>query len=93
MNILQVKKILTSEKSRMIEQAKFTYSALGKAFEIQRKATEVEAEKQRKKIEDAAVKQTKDLETLNTDQQLKSVDYLFSKYILTKEAKDELEKT
>ena len=93
MNILQVKKILTSEKSRMIEQAKFTYSALGKAFEIQRKATEVEGEKKRKKIEDAAVKQTKDLETLNTDQQLKSVDYLFSKYILTKEAKDELEKT
>ena len=37
MNILQMKKILPSDQSRMIEQAKFTYSPLRKAFEEQTK--------------------------------------------------------
>ena len=37
MNILQMKKILPSDQSRMIEQAKFTYSRLRKAFEEQTK--------------------------------------------------------
>ena len=36
-NILQVKKILPFDQSRKMEQAKFTYSALGKASEIQTK--------------------------------------------------------
>ena len=54
--------MLPSEKGRMIEQAKyeyltgretlpfqqFTYSPLRKAFEIQRKVIEIEAEKQKK---------------------------------------------
>ena len=35
MNILQGKKILPSHQSRIIEQAKFIYSPLGKAFEKQ----------------------------------------------------------
>ena len=32
-NILQVKKILPSNQTQTIEQAKFAYSPLGKAFE------------------------------------------------------------
>ena len=45
MNILQVKKILQSNQKQMIEQAKFTYSPLGKAFEKQIKTIEVQREK------------------------------------------------
>ena len=40
MNILQVKKILPHSQTRIIEQAKFTYSPLGKAFEKQIKTVE-----------------------------------------------------
>ena len=43
-------------------------------------------------IEDAAGKQTKALQTLNTDQQLRSVGDLFSKYFLYTEAEDKLQK-
>ena len=32
-NIVQVKEILPSDQSRIIEQAKFTYFPIGKAFE------------------------------------------------------------
>ena len=32
-NILQVKELLRSDQSRIIEQAKFTYFPIGKAFE------------------------------------------------------------
>ena len=32
-NILQVKEILRSDQGRIIEQAKFTYFPIGKAFE------------------------------------------------------------
>ena len=49
-------------------------------------------EKQRKATEDVAETQTKALQTLNTDQQLKSINDLFSKDFLTTEAKDEFEK-
>ena len=40
MNILQVKKVLPHNQTRIIEQAKFTYSPLGKAFEKQIKTVE-----------------------------------------------------
>ena len=40
--------ILSSDKTRMIEQAKFTYSPLGKAFEKQIKTTESQSKKQTK---------------------------------------------
>ena len=73
--------ILTSDRRRIIEQVKFIYYPLGNAFE-----------KQIKTIKDTAEKQTKTFETLNTDQQLKSFSDLFSKYFLTTEAKDEIEK-
>ena len=46
MNILQVKKILPSNQKQIIEQAKFTYSPLGKAFEKQTKTIEDQRDKQ-----------------------------------------------
>ena len=44
--------ILPSNQQQMIEQAKFTYSPLGKAFEKQIKTIEDQGEKQVKAIED-----------------------------------------
>ena len=44
--------ILPSNKQRMIEQAKFEYSPLGKAFEKQAKTIEDQGEKQIKAIQD-----------------------------------------
>ena len=40
MNFLRAEKILLSDKNRIIEKAKYTYSPLGKAFEKQRKTIE-----------------------------------------------------
>ena len=48
--------ILPSNKQQIVEQATFTYSPLGKAFE-----------KQIKTIEDQGEKQVKDLNTLKSD--------------------------
>ena len=42
------KEILPSNQQQIIEQAKFTYSALGKAFEKQTKATEDQGQKLRR---------------------------------------------
>ena len=44
--------ILSSNQQQIIEEAKFTYSLLGKAFEKQIKTIEVQAEKQIKAIQD-----------------------------------------
>ena len=44
--------ILLSNQKQMIEQAKFTYSPLGKAFEKQIKTIEDQGEKQIKAIQD-----------------------------------------
>ena len=44
--------LLLSNQKQMIEQAKFTYSLLGKAFEKQVKTTEDQGEKQIKALED-----------------------------------------
>ena len=44
--------ILPSNKQQIIEQAKFTYSPLGKVFEKQIKTIEDQGEKQRKAIQD-----------------------------------------
>ena len=46
-------KIVPSDQSRMIEQAKFTYSLLGKAFEKQMKIFENQSEKPKKSIRGA----------------------------------------
>ena len=45
MNILLVNEILPSNQQQMIQQAKFTYSPLGKAFEKQTETIEDQGEK------------------------------------------------
>ena len=75
--------ILPSDKRRMIEQCRFTYSPLGNTSEKQTKTIEVKAEKRTKAIQDGAKKQT-----LNIHQNLKSVSNLFLKDILAAEATD-----
>ena len=46
------KEILPSNQQQIIEQAKFTYSPLGKAFQKQTKTIEDQGEKQTKAIQD-----------------------------------------
>ena len=48
---LTVKEILPSNQQQIIEQAKFTYSPLGKAFEKQTKTIEDQGERQIKAIQ------------------------------------------
>ena len=50
MNILQVKQKVLSNQRQIIEQAKFTYSPLGKAFEKQTQTIEEHGEKEIKGI-------------------------------------------
>ena len=57
------KEILPSNQQKIIEQAKFTYSALGKAFEKQIKTIEDQGEKQ--------VDALKDFKYDNKNEQLK----------------------
>ena len=59
MNILQGEDILPSNQQKIIEQAKFTYFPLGKAFE-----------KQIKTIEDQGQKQVDPLNTSKSNNQL-----------------------
>ena len=56
--------ILPSNQQQIIEQARFTYSPLGKSFEKQIKA-----------IEDQGQKQVEALESLKTKEQTKSITY------------------
>ena len=51
--------ILPSNQQQIIEQAKFTYSPLGKAFEKQIKTIEDQGEKQVKALEDLKLKEQK----------------------------------
>ena len=64
MNILLVKIILPSNQQQIIEQAKFTYSPLGKALE-----------KQIKTIEDQGEKQIDTLEKLKPKEETKPIEY------------------
>ena len=48
--LLTGEEILSSDESRIIEQAKFTYSPLGKAFEIQKKKQLENKEKKNLKL-------------------------------------------
>ena len=47
--------ILSSNQEQIIEQAKFTYSSLGKAFEKQTKIIDDQGEKQIKAIQDQSI--------------------------------------
>ena len=60
MNFLHGEEILPFDQSRIIEQAKFTYSPLGKAFEEQTKTIE----EQGKEKADAITNENKKLEAL-----------------------------
>ena len=75
---------MASYQSRVIEQAKFTYSPLGKAFE-----------KQIKTIEDQGTKQAEDLKSLKPDenQELESIEGLFPKKMRNNEIKNEIDES
>ena len=74
--------ILSSDQRRVIEQAKFTYSPLGKALE-----------KQRKTIEDQRIKQVQALKALKSEanQELESIEGIFPKNMRTNEIKNEID--
>ena len=73
--------ILPSDQSRIIEQAKFTYSPLGKAFE-----------KQIKTIEEQGKKQVEALEVLKPITQILTIKDAIPENTLSEEAKNELNK-
>ena len=73
--------ILPSNQQQIIEQAKFTYSPLGKAFE-----------KQIKTIEDQGKKQIDALNTLKSNNQLTIEDVIPKNALNNDEAKKELDK-
>ena len=75
------KDILPSNQQQIIEQAKFTYSPLGKAFE-----------KQIKTIEDQGQKQVDALNTLKSNNQLTIEDVIPNDALNNNEAKKELDK-
>ena len=61
--------ILPSNQQQIIEQAKFTYSPLGKAFEKQLKTIEDQGKKQIKALKDLKAKeQTKPIEDKSNNQ-------------------------
>ena len=59
---LTSEEILPSNQQQMIEQAKFTYSPLGKAFEKQTKTIKDQGEKQADALEALKPKETKPIE-------------------------------
>ena len=59
LNILQLQESLPPAQNRIIEQTKFTYSPLGKAFEKQIKMIKEQGEKQIKAIEEHGKQQVK----------------------------------
>ena len=67
--------ILPSNQQQIIEQAKFTYSPLAKAFEKQTKTTEDQVEKQIKTIEDQGIKQIKVIQDKSLGKIKKHSDY------------------
>ena len=73
--------ILPSNQQQMIEQAKFTYSPLGKTFE-----------KQIKTIEDQGQKHVEALNTLKSDNQLTIEDVIPKNALNNDETKNELDK-
>ena len=56
--------ILRSGQSRILEQAKFTYSPLGKAFEKQIKTIEDQGKKRKKALEELANKRIEEIQDL-----------------------------
>ena len=79
---LTVEEILSSDQSRIIEQAKFTYSPLGKLFE-----------KQIKTIEDQGIKQVEALNSLKPkeNQELEPIEGRFPKKKRSIEIKNQID--
>ena len=78
--LLTGKEILSSHQSRIKEQAQFTYSPPGKAFE-----------KQIKTLEDEGIKQVEVLKALKSEENkedIKSIEGIFLKNITTNEIKN-----
>ena len=73
--------IVPSDQSRIIEQVKFTYSSLSKAFE-----------KEIKKIEEQGKKQVEALEVLKPNTQKLTIKDAIPENTLTEEAKNKLNK-
>ena len=73
--------MLPSNQRQIIEQAKFTYSPLGKAFE-----------RQTKTIEDQRKKQVKALKDLDLKEETKSIAEIFPKDYESDEMKNKLSK-
>ena len=73
---------MPSDQIRLTEQAKFMYSPLAKAFEIQIKT-----------IEDQGIKQVESLRVLKLEenQELESIEGLFPKKIRNNEIKNEID--
>ena len=67
--------ILPSNQQQIIEQAKFTYSPLGKAFEKETKTIKDQGEKQIKTIEEESNKQIKNIKNKWSDKTIKTVEY------------------
>ena len=82
------KEILPSDQNRVIEQAKFTYSLLGKAFEKQTKMIEEQEQKQVKALEDLKTEENKEE---NKEEKIKSVEDLFPKEMRTNKIKNEID--
>ena len=59
--------ILPSNQQQIIEQAKFSYSPLGKAFEKQKKTTENQGEKQIKATQNKSIKEIKEYSDYDND--------------------------
>ena len=74
--------MLPSNQQQIIEQVKFAYSPLGKAFK-----------KQIKTIEDQGKKQVESLNTLNSNNQLTIEDVIPKNALNNDDAKKELNKT
>ena len=73
---------MPSDQSRIIEQTKFTYSPLGKAFEKQIKIIECQGIKQ--------IEALKALKTEENKEDIKSNKGIFTKGMRTKEIKNQI---
>ena len=75
---------MASDQSRIIQQEKFTYSPLSKAFQ-----------KQIKTIEDEGIKQVEDLKALKPKEskEPESIEGIFPKGMRTNEIKDKIYET
>ena len=72
---LTSEEILPSNQKQIIEQAKFSYSPLGKAFEKQTKTIEDQGEKQTETIKDQGEKQIKAIKDKSIENIKKYSDY------------------